>query len=131
MYYEQTIIDQRLEVFFQWGIQNPLEHLRLGYFAQIINDIQPLTIFGKRSIVGARLSSKYASMFAKVFYVKFYFQLVLQALQKLVSLRKTLRSHLSVQNCGCFLIYTLYYHKLPKAKINIILFMQSITLYKI
>ena len=45
----------------QEHFKNQLEHLRWGFFAKILNDLQPLTVFTKSSLVDVWLGSKYAS----------------------------------------------------------------------
>ena len=45
-----------------WHIRNPVEHLGWGFFAEIVNGFQPLTIFTKNPIATVRLGSENASV---------------------------------------------------------------------
>ena len=47
--------------------QNPVKHLKIEYFAKTVNDIQPLTIFAKLSLLVIWQDSEYAFEFAKYF----------------------------------------------------------------
>ena len=42
-------------------IKNPVKHLKMEYFAKTVNDIQPLTIFAKLSLLVVWQGSEYTS----------------------------------------------------------------------
>ena len=72
MYYKLGQVLQIREIITNWGITpisqriteanpEPSQSSKMQHFPKIVNDLKPLTIFVKSSILDARMGSKYAS----------------------------------------------------------------------